>query len=135
MIIASPLLSAALTSFEWALWRATWQASVLAGLVLILQKVLARRIGGHGRYVLWIVVIVRLLLPVAPQSRWSLFNLTNRHEPQLVSSTLHQPETKLIPQVAIRDTQIIDNKPIPRRIEWLKLAPLQIGRASCRERV
>ena len=59
------------------LWRASWQASVLAVVVLLAQRLFTKRLGGRGRFILWSVVLVRLLLPVLPQSRLSLFNLVH----------------------------------------------------------
>ena len=67
------------------LWRATWQATLLAGAVLIIQRLLRNRLGGRGRFALWTVVVVRLLLPVLPQSRWSVFNVTQLAHPAKVS--------------------------------------------------
>ena len=57
------------------LWRASWQASLLALVVLVAQRLLGARLGGRGRFALWAVVVVRLLLPVLPESRFSVFNL------------------------------------------------------------
>ena len=53
----------------------SWQASVLALLVVIVQKMLGGRLGGNGRYARWGIVLVRLMLPVLPDSRVSIFNL------------------------------------------------------------
>lgn len=80
------------------IWRATWQASVLAIIVLAIQSILSRRIGGRGRYLLWSVVILRLLLPVLPQSSFSIFNLSKLSVPQqspqvipVIAGTLEAP--------------------------------------------
>lgn len=60
----------------WAwLWRASWQAAVLAVLVLGVQALLGRRLSAAWRYRLWLLVVVRLVLPVQPASSLSLFNL------------------------------------------------------------
>src|SRR5262245_6958158 len=67
-------------SFEFLLpnlWRASWQACVLAGVVLLAQGLLRSRLSGRARYTLWGLVILRLLMPVVPQSRVSVFNLTH----------------------------------------------------------
>jgi bla regulator protein BlaR1 len=57
------------------LWRASWQASVLVGLVLVAQWLLRKRAAARWRYNLWAVVLIRLALPVTPSSSWSVFNL------------------------------------------------------------
>src|SRR4051812_29473113 len=55
--------------------RASWQACVLAVFVLLLQRALGARLSARARYNLWLLVVLRLVLPVTPQSRFSVFNL------------------------------------------------------------
>jgi beta-lactamase regulating signal transducer with metallopeptidase domain len=62
------------TFLDWLL-RSSCQASVLICLVLGLQWALRRWIDVRTRYLLWLLVVVRLALPWAPQSRLSLYNL------------------------------------------------------------
>lgn len=56
------------------LWRASWQAAVLIGLVVLLQRLLRRRLTPPWRHALWLLVLARLLLPATPATSWSLFN-------------------------------------------------------------
>ena len=60
--------------FHWLL-HTTWQAGVLVGLILLVQRTLGRRLGVRGRYWLWLVLLVRMAMPWAPQSGASLYNL------------------------------------------------------------
>ena len=53
--------------FLWLL-RATAQASVLVGLVLLLQWALGRRLGIRGRCFLWLILLTLLVLPWIPRS-------------------------------------------------------------------
>jgi len=62
------------TFLDWLL-RSTCQASVLICLVLTLQWALRGWIDVRTRYLLWLLVVVRLALPWAPHSRLSLYNL------------------------------------------------------------
>ena len=57
------------------LWRAWWQAAVLAALVLAAQALIGRRIPPRWRHAMWMLVLVRLALPVVPRSPFSVFNL------------------------------------------------------------
>jgi beta-lactamase regulating signal transducer with metallopeptidase domain len=57
------------------LLRTTWQAGILIGLVLLLQRVLGRRLGVRGRYCLWLLVLLRLALPGTLQSPVSVYNV------------------------------------------------------------
>jgi len=59
---------------QWLL-RTSVQASTLVGLVLLVQWVFRRRISAGWRYGLWMLVLVRLMLPAAPRSGLSLFNV------------------------------------------------------------
>src|SRR5205814_2357213 len=65
--------------FRWVL-QTTWQAAVLAGLILLTQRLFRKRLSPAWRYGLWLLLVVRLLIPVPPQSAFSIFNLA-RIEP------------------------------------------------------
>lgn len=60
--------------FDW-LVRTSWQASVLVCLILLVQKVLGRWIGVRGCHCLWLLLLIRLVLPWAPPSGLSVHNL------------------------------------------------------------
>lgn len=60
--------------FRWIL-QTTWQAAVLAGLILLAQLLLRRRLAPAWRYGLWLLLIARLLMPGVPPSGFSIFNL------------------------------------------------------------
>ena len=58
--------------FGWLL-AASWQASVLAVFVLLIQRLLGSRLNPRWRYALWLLVLLRLVLPVLPESALSIF--------------------------------------------------------------
>ncbi len=58
-----------------AIWRASWQATFLALLVAVLLKWLGDRITSRARYLIWSIVLVRLIVVVTPSSPLSAFNL------------------------------------------------------------
>ena len=58
------------------LLRTSGEASVLILLVLAMRAVLGRRMAPRWRHALWLLVVLRLALPVVPSSPTSLFNLT-----------------------------------------------------------
>ena len=58
------------------LWHSSWQASVLIGLVLLLQWSFGNKLSPGWRYGLWLLVVVRLALPVTPESPLSIFNVS-----------------------------------------------------------
>ncbi|MFC1766201.1 M56 family metallopeptidase [Planctomycetota bacterium] len=76
------------------LLRGTLQATILICLILFIQAVLGRRLGIRWRYCLWLVLLVRMALPWAPQSRISMFNLlpttiSARQETPIVQESNH----------------------------------------------
>ena len=60
--------------FEWT-WKTSMYATLLIVLVFVLQKFLARWLTPRLRYALSLLVLIRLLLPMAPASVLSLENL------------------------------------------------------------
>lgn len=66
---------------EW-LWQTTWQAAVLACLILLVQRLLGRRLSAPWRYRLWLLLVVRLVMPSSPESALSVFNVV-KFEPRL----------------------------------------------------
>jgi bla regulator protein BlaR1 len=65
---------------EWLL-KATLQGSVLVCLILLTKVMLRDRLPARWHYCLWLVLLVRLILPWAPQSRLSIYNLIPRSYP------------------------------------------------------
>jgi beta-lactamase regulating signal transducer with metallopeptidase domain len=55
-----------------AVWEISWQASVLALLVLATQRLFRNRLNPRWKSALWLVVLARLIMPAVPESSWSL---------------------------------------------------------------
>ena len=70
--------------FGWLL-AASWQAAVLALLVLLVQTLLRNRLNPRWRYALWLLVLARLLLPALPESTLSLFQFAPPPPPALIA--------------------------------------------------
>lgn len=69
-----------------AFFRASWQASLLALAILLLQSLLARRISAQMRYGLWSMVLLRLAIPLAIPSPLSAHNFYHSKRPAAVRS-------------------------------------------------
>jgi beta-lactamase regulating signal transducer with metallopeptidase domain/Tol biopolymer transport system component len=71
--------------FAWLL-ETTLIASMVICLILAAQKLLGRRLGPRWCHALWLVLLLRMVLPWTPPSPVSLFNLVpasiQRHQPQ-----------------------------------------------------
>jgi beta-lactamase regulating signal transducer with metallopeptidase domain len=73
MIIAF-VLEILRTGLDWV-WHTSLAASVLIALVLLVQWLGGKRLPPRVGYVLWMLVLLRLIMPVVPASRLSVFNL------------------------------------------------------------
>ena len=62
----------------WTL-QATAKGSVTILLIALAQRLIGRHISARWRYALWLVIVLRLVVPVAPSSAWSVFNLVPPH--------------------------------------------------------
>src|ERR1035438_1189499 len=99
-------------SFSWVL-QTSWQAGVLVLLVLIVQMLFRNKLSPAWRYGLWLLIVVRLMMPTAPQSDLSIFNVAKFHLPLARVESAWLPrspvgplpsaseETKLVIQSAI----------------------------------
>jgi beta-lactamase regulating signal transducer with metallopeptidase domain len=70
--------------FDWLL-QTSGQAAVLALLILLAQFLLRRRLSPGWRHGLWLLLLVRLVLPITPTSPVSIFNLAKTPRAQLAS--------------------------------------------------
>lgn len=78
----SPVLQIVLT--------ASCQASLLALIILVSQSMMGRWLSPRWRYALWSVVLIRLMMPIAPGSTLSVFNLF-RNDPVPTVTVVPQP--------------------------------------------
>jgi beta-lactamase regulating signal transducer with metallopeptidase domain len=108
-------------AFEWTV-AATVAASILAVLIGGIQWAFRRRLGATWRFGLWMLVLVRLLVPVLPQSTVSLFNVQRLWSPpanlkstsaSVVPSILRSPGGKLLNSEKIQSARISDEPPYP----------------------
>jgi beta-lactamase regulating signal transducer with metallopeptidase domain/Tol biopolymer transport system component len=59
---------------QW-LWQATLVASLVTCLILVAQRSLGHKLGPRWSHALWLVLLIRMVVPWAPPSRISLLNL------------------------------------------------------------
>ena len=52
-------------------------ASVLASIVLILRPIIKKAFGVNILYLLWLLVIIKLIVPYGPESKASIYNIFN----------------------------------------------------------
>jgi beta-lactamase regulating signal transducer with metallopeptidase domain len=88
-----------LRSFSGRLWEASWQATLLAAVVLVVQWILRRQLSARWRDALWLLVLARLLLPTLPHTRFSAYNwLPWNHPAALPAITYWSPPPPPVPK-------------------------------------
>ena len=71
---------------DWLL-ATSLRASLLTAVVFLLQAALRKQLTARMRYALWLPVLVVLLMPAFPQSRWSVETIfTTAPQPRQISS-------------------------------------------------
>jgi beta-lactamase regulating signal transducer with metallopeptidase domain len=76
------------------LWQMSWQAAAIAVLVLLLQHTAGRVVPQRWRHALWMLVLLRLLMPALPQSRFSLFSFTGLPRQEKQSPSIELPPSQ-----------------------------------------
>ncbi|HWJ02438.1 MAG TPA: M56 family metallopeptidase, partial [Verrucomicrobiae bacterium] len=51
------------------------KASILVALILLIKLLFKDYLGARVQYLLWFVVVIRLIMPWAPESAFSVYNL------------------------------------------------------------
>ncbi len=103
-----------------ALWRTSFQAAVLVLLVLLVQFVFQKHLTARWRSALWLVVIVRLLVPFAPGSVLSVFNLfPHLRQPVALAESITPTDAAMADNTAERPVVLA----VPRIAPMIVLAP------------
>jgi len=96
--------------FNWILSNSL-KASILVVLILLIKFLFKARIGARVQYLLWFVVIIGLLMPWAPKSSFSLYNLFQSDQyimPPIVEQT---PSLNLPGEISAVSEVSSQNKP------------------------
>ncbi|MCP1306897.1 M56 family metallopeptidase [Paenibacillus tyrfis] len=76
--------------FDWIL-ETSLMAAVLVGLVLLVKVIARNKLSPRWHYMLWLVIVARLLLPWAPESSFSVYNLLSYGQEALRTSDAPSP--------------------------------------------
>jgi beta-lactamase regulating signal transducer with metallopeptidase domain len=108
--------------FDWIL-TASARASVLTVVVLLIQAALRHRVPARWRYALWLPVLVALLMPVFPESSWSVSSITRLGPVKKVEVPVMKQSTGDLPMPSIALGEVARSAPMPWRqilaVVWL----------------
>ncbi|WP_258880673.1 M56 family metallopeptidase [Clostridium estertheticum] len=75
--------------FKWVLYS-TALASILSSIILLFKLLLKNKLGVRWHYAIWLIIVIRLLIPYGLQSSLSLFNLIEFNSNQVTKVTYTQ---------------------------------------------
>ncbi len=78
---------------DW-LFSTSLNGSVLIGIILLVKAGLDRKIGVQGHYYIWLLLIIRMVMPFSPQCFTSVYNLLNLNKDRTIitGNTYHGQE-------------------------------------------
>ena len=102
--------------YKWVLYL-SFSASVLILFALFIRKLLKKKLKLQIQYAIWILILIRLVIPVLPQSSFSIFNVVPifLNRPPVVSAVdnfqYDQFLTENVDEKATESTQGVKNYP------------------------
>ncbi len=110
-------------AIPWLSWlvEATLKGSILILLGAVVLLLIGKHIDARWRHALWLLIVLRLVLPVAPASRFSIFNLLPAHEQPRMLLLSAAASTVPANVQTLRETSSILPVPAnwPREARWL----------------
>ncbi|NBI30798.1 M56 family metallopeptidase [Chengkuizengella marina] len=58
--------------------------SLVIGIILIIKRVFKDKLSAHWHYYIWLIVIIRLIIPYSPESPVNIFNFLNQESQQTI---------------------------------------------------
>jgi len=85
--------------------------TIVALLILFVKSVLGRHINAHWGYLIWFVLLVRLVFPFAPESPTSVYNFLVPYYSVEEEPVSHHPEETYEPESASEGTYVEESRP------------------------
>ncbi|KAA0764390.1 M56 family metallopeptidase [Bacillus sp. SH5-2] len=90
--------------FDWVI-ETSIMASILVGLILCIKILLKNKLPPRWQYLLWIILIVRLLLPWSPDSSYSIYSILSYSNGTPVTSHQDSADRRIQGSTAIGGTK------------------------------
>ncbi|TCW52913.1 bla regulator protein BlaR1 [Bacillus thuringiensis] len=93
--------------FDWVI-ETSIMASILVGLILCIKILFRNKLTPRWQYMLWIILIIRLVLPWSPDSSYSIYSvLTYKNNDAFISS--QNPVASILTKERMQELKNIDN--------------------------
>ena len=93
--------------FDWMI-ETSIMASILVGLILCIKVLFRNKLTPRWQYMLWIILILRLVLPWSPDSSYSIYSvLTYKNNDAFISS--QNPVASILTKERMQELKNIDN--------------------------
>ena len=99
----------------------TMKGSLMILLVAAIHWLIGSRVDARWRHLLWVVVLLRLVMPDVPSSRCSVFNLLPAQEPVVLvarAALMQPPPAPVVRELAERGVITFGTSPVLRAMRW-----------------
>ena len=116
------------------LWRITVGSWITAGAIISLRLLFRKHLSAKSKYLLWLLLLVRLMLPVLPESPLSVMNLANTSAPVTAAT----PISRQSAQNPAAEHEIVDHCGTNQSASYIQtncIYPMDCRRAGLRQRL
>ncbi|HGH7174146.1 TPA: M56 family metallopeptidase [Bacillus wiedmannii] len=114
--------------FDWLI-ETSIMASILVGLILCIRVLFRNKLTPRWQYMLWIILIIRLVLPWSPESSYSIYSvLTYKNDDAFISS--RNPVTIFLSKEHMQELKGIDDTKVPTKEDTYTSSSTQNDQAN-----
>ncbi|EMI9087949.1 MULTISPECIES: M56 family metallopeptidase [Bacillus] len=114
--------------FNWLI-ETSIMASILVGLILCIRVLFGNKLTPRWQYMLWIILIIRLVLPWSPDSSYSIYSvLTYKNDDAFISS--RNPVTIFLSKEHMQELKGIDDTKVPTKEDTYTSSSTQNDQAN-----
>ncbi|HDR7675820.1 beta-lactam sensor/signal transducer [Bacillus wiedmannii] len=114
--------------FDWLI-ETSIMAIILVGLILCIRVLFRNKLTPRWQYMLWIILIIRLVLPWSPESSYSIYSvLTYKNDDAFISS--RNPVTIFLSKEHMQELKGIDDTKVPTKEDTYTSSSTQNDQAN-----
>ncbi|MBK0076627.1 transcriptional regulator [Bacillus cereus] len=114
--------------FDWVI-ETSIMASILVGLILCIKVLFRNKLTPRWQYMLWIILIIRLVLPWSPDSSYSIYSvLTYKSDDAFISS--QNPVASFLTKERMQELKDIDNKKLLTKEDTYTTSSIKTGQVN-----